>query len=375
MHPDDHQFPPLQNDRFLRAARGEPVDRVPVWIMRQAGRYLPEFMAVRREHEFFEVCRTPELACEITMQPIRRFDLDAAIIFSDILVIPQAMGMEVQMLPTKGPHFPAPLKTEQDLDALVTDLDKVRKELTYVMDAITLTRKTLGGKVPLLGFSGAPWTLMAYMVEGGGSKSFDKAKRWLYSKPASSHKLLQHLADIISDYLVNQIRAGAQGVQLFDSWAGELTPELWRTFAAPYVRQIAANVRSAVQQMGIYVPIIIFSKGNAWYSLDELRSMQFDVIGIDYTMDAAVARATCGAQQTLQGNMDPCVLFSDDSAVIKGHVRKMLEQLGTEHYIANLGHGLLPDHNPDNVKVFIDAVHEISEEMIANKQKQQQENR
>lgn len=377
-----HAFPPLQNDTLLRAARGEPVPRVPVWIMRQAGRYLPEFHTVRSKHDFFHVCRTPHLACELTLQPIRRYDLDAAIIFSDILVIPQAMGMEIKMVGGFGPTFTAPLQTPQDLDALLaeTGAEKIVENLSYVFDAISLTRRELKGKVPLLGFSGAPWTLMAYMVGGGGMSrgGFDKAKRWLYRYPEASHRLLSILADTIALYLCRQVDAGAQGLQLFDSWAGELAPDMWHTFCEPYIRRIAERLAEKKKQCTEFFPLIVFSKGNAWYALEKLAKIPgIDALSLDYTMDPSAARervqqgSESAAVVALQGNLDPNALFASPD-VIRQHVRKMLQQFGTRAYIANLGHGLMPDHDPEHVRVFIDAVHDISQEMIAQEQQQQQ---
>jgi len=249
-------FPPLKNDIILRAERRERTEYTPFCIMRQAGRYLPEFGEFRVERDFFTVCRTPELACELTLQPIRRFELDAAIIFSDILVVPQVMGLKIEMKSGKGPVFPDPIHHPREIDSRLVD-PNVDMELGYVFDAITLTRHKLEGKVPLIGFSGAPWTLMAYMIEGEGTKKFQKAKRWLYDWPEDSHKLLQKLTNIIIKYLIGQIKAGAQLIQLFDSWAGELAPDIFNTFLYPYLKQIAHEVKQQYK----HIPIILFAKG------------------------------------------------------------------------------------------------------------------
>ena len=346
-------FPPLKNDLLLRAARGESTERTPVWMMRQAGRYLPEYQAVRAEHPFFEVVGTPDLAATVTLQPVDRFPVDAAIIFSDILVIPQALGLEVQMVPGKGPHFPEPLAGPDALDRLVKpDVDEA---LGHVFDAITLTRQRLNGRVPLIGFAGAPWTLMAYMIEGGGSKNFKQARSWLYEHPEASHALLQRTTDAIIDYLLGQIDAGAQVVQVFDSWAGLLGPGLFQKFALPYLREIADALD------GSDVPSIVFAKG-AHYALDALADTPYDVIGLDWTMDPAEARATVGDRAVLQGNLDPCALYATPTE-IRRHVQQMLAGFGPRGHIANLGHGMHPDHDPEHARVFIEAVQEQSAQM------------
>jgi len=357
------EFPPLKNDVFLRAIRREKVPYTPVWIMRQAGRYLPEFREVRVERDFFQVCRTPELACEITLQPIRRFPLDAAIIFSDILVIPQCMGLEVEMKPGKGPVFPKPLATPQEIHTRLLEPD-VQKDLKYVFDAITLTRHKLEGKVPLIGFAGAPWTLMAYMVEGEGSKTFSKAKHWLYEYPEESHKLLQKITKVLIEYLIGQAKAGAQALQIFDSWAGELAPDIFHTFCLPYLAEIALKVKEQVN-----VPMILFAKG-ANYALQDLSKLAYDVVAIDWTIDPVEARKLTGdySKVALQGNLDPCALYADPAS-IRSNVETMLKKFGTQGHIANLGHGLHPDHNPERVAVFIDAVHSVSAKMNEDENK------
>jgi uroporphyrinogen decarboxylase len=354
-------FPPLKNDLILRAANGEKTERVPVWVMRQAGRYLPEFQEVRSKHEFFEICRTPELACEVTLQPIRRFELDAAIIFSDILVVPQAMGLVVEMLPGKGPSFPEPLATPDDLRRLVPDVD-VRQALGYVFDAITLTRHKLEGKVPLIGFSGAPWTLMSYMIEGGGSTTFSKSKRWLYCHPADSCELLQRITDVVVRYLVQQVAAGAQMLQLFESHAGALGPAQFKQFALPYIRQISTHVKADLAQQGLEaVPMVIFAK-DAHFAIEELAESNYDVVSLDWTIKPQHARRLAGARVTLQGNMDPCALYAPQETISK-IVKEMITKFGTQRYIANLGHGIYPDMDPEHLKAFVNAVHRHSEDI------------
>lgn len=348
-------FPPLENNLFLRAARREPTERTPVWIMRQAGRYLPEYRALRAEEAFFDVCRTPELAAEVTLQPIERFPLDAAIIFSDILVVPQAMGMGVQIVKGDGPRFDDPLEGPDDLRRL-READ-VQAELGYVFDALTLTRMRLNGRVPLIGFCGAPWTLMAYMIEGGGSKTFSRPKAWLYRHPNAAHELLERLADVLIEYLAGQIEAGAQAIQVFDSWAGLIGPDDYETFMMPTLRRIARELGR--RHPG--VPRIVFARG-AHHALDALADADFDVIGLDWTIRPERARRIVGDRAALQGNLDPAVLYADPP-VIRREVRRMLSAFGSSGHIANLGHGMNPDHDPDHARAFIDAVHDVSEEL------------
>ena len=278
--------PGLKNDLIIRAARGERTERAPVWVMRQAGRYLPEFRKIRENFEFFECCRNPEVASEITIQPVRRYDglLDAAVIFSDILVIPQAMGMEVEMVQGKGPSFLKPLDSPKDLGRL-TKVD-VRKDLGYVLEAIRLTRAKLAGRVPVIGFCGAPWTLMAYMIEGGGSKTWEKAKRWLFDYPEESKHLLDRIANVCASFLVEQVLAGAQLLQVFDSWAGELTPYDFRTFSLPYLRNIAIEVKDKLDTLSVEPPpMILYAKGAINHSLVDISKAGFDVVGIDHTVE------------------------------------------------------------------------------------------
>ena len=350
-------FPALQNDLLLRAARQQPTERTPVWMMRQAGRYLPEYRALRKKHAFFEVVRTPELAAEVTLQPIERFAVDAAIIFCDILVVPQVMGLEVKMVKGKGPHFPEPLHGPEDL-ARLREVE-VKEAMDYVYEAITLTRRQLRGRVPLIGFCGAPWTLMAYMIEGGGSKRFARSKAWLYRYPEASHQLLQRITDVLVDHLVAQIDAGAQVVQVFDSWAGLLGPREYRNFVFPYLREVADRVGAARPD----VPKVVFAKG-AHYALPSLAETDYEVISLDWTMDPRAARRAASGQAALQGNLDPCMLYANPD-VIREEVRRMLAAFGTTGHIANLGHGMHPDHQPEHARAFIEAVHEISSEMRA----------
>ncbi|XP_061488787.1 uroporphyrinogen decarboxylase isoform X3 [Rhineura floridana] len=339
--------------------------------MRQAGRYLPEFRETRAAQDFFATCRSPEMCCELTLQPLWRFPLDAAIIFSDILVVPQALGMEVVMVPGKGPTFPEPLKEVEDLLKLQQKVD-VAAELGYVFQAITLTRHKLEGKVPLIGFSGAPWTLMSYMIEGGGSNTMAKAKAWLYRHPEASHRLLTLLTDVIVDYLVGQVAAGAQGgteegrglkvapmlqaLQLFESHAGHLGPEQFAEFALPSIRSIAKRVKNKLLEDALpAVPMIIFAK-DAHYALEDLAQSGYEVVGLDWTICPQDARQRTGKDITLQGNLDPCALYAPKEKIGE-LVKKMLEGFGSQRYIANLGHGLYPDICPEHVGAFVDAVH------------------
>jgi uroporphyrinogen decarboxylase len=348
-------FPPLENDLLLRTARGESTDRTPVWMMRQAGRYLPEYRAVREEHAFFDVVETPELAAEVTIQPVDRFPLDAAILFSDIMVVPEALGLTVKMVSGQGPTFPDPLTTPDEMERLVEpDVDDA---LGHVFDALTVTRNQLDGRVPLIGFAGAPWTLMAYMVEGGGSKSYRHARAWLYEHPEASKALLQRITDVVVEYLVKQVDAGAQMLQVFDSWAGLHGPETFRTFCLPYLEEIATRFKREHPD----VPIVVFAKG-AHYGLDALADTDYDVISLDWTMDPKSARRTVGDRAVLQGNLDPCALYAAPDA-LRREVQHMLAGFGPHQHIANLGHGMLPDHDPEHAGVFVDAVHEHSQHM------------
>ncbi|KAK1165231.1 uroporphyrinogen decarboxylase-like isoform X1 [Acipenser oxyrinchus oxyrinchus] len=369
MEQDNHilpkDFPELKNETFLRAARGEETQHVPVWCMRQAGRYLPEFREARAGKDFFETCRSPEACCELTLQPLRRFPFDAAIIFCDILVVPQALGMEVLMVPGKGPTFPEPLKEPEDLLRLKPQVD-VEAELGYVFKAITLTRHKLEGKVPLIGFTGAPWTLMTYMIEGSGSPTMSKAKRWLYCHPEASHKLLRQLTNVIVEYLLGQVSAGAQALQVFESHAGCLGPVQFNEFALPYLQDIARRVKEKLKKSGLdMVPMIVFAK-DAHYALEDLSRSRYEVVGLDWTVDPKEARARTGGRVSLQGNMDPCGLYAPKEKIGE-IVKKMVEGFGTQRYIANLGHGLYPDMDPDHVGAFVEAVHTHSKQLQEQK--------
>ncbi len=337
------------NDLFLRACRRESVERPPVWMMRQAGRYLPEYRAVRERSDFLTMVGTPELAVEVTLQPVDLLGVDAAIIFSDILVVPQAMGMALSVEEGTGPRFHQPLRTPDDFGRL-REVEPER-DLGYVLDAIRLARRKLTGRVPLIGFAGAPWTLMSYMVEGSGSKSFARAKRLLVEDPDSAHRLLARLAAAVGGFLVAQARAGAQAVQLFDSWASALGPRDFREFALPY---LADAVRLA---RGSGVPVIAFAPGAGWALEEIAAATAADVIGVDWQTDAASARRRLGEDVALQGNLDPCWLYAPP-AVIRQRTHEMLGAFGGRGHIANLGHGILPDVPVAHAKAFVDAVRE-----------------
>jgi len=338
------------NDLFLRACRREPVDRPPVWMMRQAGRYLPQYRAVRQKADFLTMVGTPELAVEVTLQPVDILGVDAAIIFSDILVVPQAMGMSLTVEDGVGPRFDAPLRAPADFDRL---RDPVPAEhLGYVLDAIRLARKELNGRVPLIGFAGAPWTLMSYMVEGGGSKSFTVAKRLLVEDPARAHGLLDRLARAVGEFLKAQVRAGAQAVQLFDSWASALGPRDFREFALPYLAKAVRIAREAG------APVIAFAPGAGW-ALEEIAGATgAEVVGVDWQTEAHDARRRLlDHGVALQGNLDPTWLYAPP-AVIRERTRQMLTAFGGRGHIANLGHGILPDVPVEHARAFVDAVRE-----------------
>jgi uroporphyrinogen decarboxylase len=337
----------LKNDLLLQALRGEEVSRPPVWMMRQAGRYLPDYIKLRQKYDFFTRVETPELACEITLQPVDQVGVDAAIIFSDILVIPQAMGMEVLMEEGKGPLLPQVVKTEEDIDALVTT--DTAERLNYVMQALTLTKKELNGRVPLIGFAGAPWTLLCYMVEGKGSKTFDKAKQFCFTQPELAHKLLQKITDVTIAYLKAQAKAGADLVQVFDSWSGMLSPADFKIFSQPYLVQIADAVSADV-------PVILFPKGS-WYALEDLSKTSAAGLGLDWSVTPTLARRLTGNNITLQGNFDPSKLLAPIPQ-IKKEVKEMIDGFGTRRYVANLGHGILPNVPVDHARAFVDAVKE-----------------
>jgi uroporphyrinogen decarboxylase len=332
---------------FLRACRRESVERPPVWMMRQAGRYLPEYRAVRQRADFLTMVRTPELAVEVTLQPVDLLGVDAAIIFSDILVVPQAMGMALSVEEGIGPRFHAPLRARADFDA-VRDVPP-EAALGYVLDAIRLARRELDGRVPLIGFAGAPWTLMSYMVEGSGSRSFSWAKRLLVEDATRAHQLLERLARAVGAFLVAQVRAGAQALQLFDSWASALGPSDFHHFALPYLAEAVRLAREAG------APVIAFAPGAGW-ALEAIAGTGADVVGVDWQTDAADARRRlAGRPVAFQGNLDPTWLYGPP-ALIRERTYRMLEQFGGRGHIANLGHGILPDTPPAHARAFVDAV-------------------
>lgn len=333
-----------QNDLILRTLRGEETERKPVWLMRQAGRILPEYRAIRNSLSgFIELVKNPELAAEVTIQPVDILGVDAAIIFSDILVIAEAMGLPYEMVEKKGPSFPQTVKSEADLQKLkVADAES---DLGYVLDAIKVTKKELNNRVPLIGFAGAPWTLFAYMTEGGGSKTFSKAKAILYQNPEMAHKLLDKITESTIQYLKAQVQAGADLVQVFDSWAGILSPVFYREFSLPYLKKIAEAITE--------VPVILFAKG-AYFARQDLGQLPCQAIGLDWTMDVEESRKLVGEYKVLQGNLDPCALYGSFESV-EQRTKDMLERFGKKH-IVNLGHGVYPDTDPEKVKCFIETV-------------------
>ncbi|MEO6636748.1 MAG: uroporphyrinogen decarboxylase [Ginsengibacter sp.] len=337
----------LKNDLLLRALKGEKVERPPVWMMRQAGRYLPDYIKLRNKYDFFTRVQTPELATEITLQPIEQVGVDAAIIFSDILVIPQAMGLEVLMEEGKGPSLPKVIKTQQDIDALVTG--NAEESLSYVTNALSLTKKELDGRVPLIGFAGAPFTILCYMIEGKGSKTWDKAKQFCFTEPAMAHQLLQKITDTTIDYLKAQAKAGADVLQVFDSWSGCLSPADFKLIAQPYLLQIADALKDIA-------PVILFPKGS-WYALKDLSESSAAGLGLDWCITPQYARELTGNKITLQGNFDPAKLLAP-IPVIKKAVKKMIDDFGVQNYIANLGHGITPNVPVENAKAFVEAVKE-----------------
>ena len=342
--------PTLQNDLLIRAARREKTERAPVWFMRQAGRYLPEYRALRAKHDFLTMVKTPELASEVTIQPVDLVGVDAAIIFSDILTVPEAMGMKLLVEEGKGgPRFPDPIR----LYTQIRDLKDINPsvDLKYVADAIILTKKKLAGRVPLIGFSGAPWTLFCYMVEGSGSKDFRHAKEMIFTRPDEAHKLLQKIAGAVADYLVMQIEAGADVIQIFDTWAGILTPEDFQDFSLQYIGDIVRDVKRRTMNRA---PVIVFCKG-ANQSLLEIAATSCDVLGLDWTIDIAEVKLLLGHEVALQGNLDPALLYASEQVIID-RVNDIAERMGdcTGH-IFNLGHGITPDVDPDNARAFVKA--------------------
>jgi uroporphyrinogen decarboxylase len=335
------------NDLFLRAAKGEAVERIPVWLMRQAGRVLPEYRATRaKAKDFIAFVKNPELAAEVTVQPVDILGVDAAIIFSDILVIPEAMGLPYQMIESKGPWFEKTIQSKADID-LMKVIDG--SELQYVYDALALTKKILNNRVPLIGFAGAPFTIFTYMVEGSGSKTFSKAKAFLYKEPKLAHLLLQKITDSTIQYLKLQIKAGADLVQLFDSWAGVLSPQMFNEFSLQYMSQICDAINE--------VPKTLFAKG-ANFALADISKVNCDVVGIDWNIEPKDVRNLV-SNKTLQGNADPCLLYANDEAIVS-ETKKMLQAFGSQKYIANLGHGLYPDIEKSKVKLYVDTIKNYS---------------
>lgn len=337
----------LKNDLLLRAARGQEVERAPVWLMRQAGRVLPEYRATRaKAKNFIEFVKNPELACEVTIQPVDILGVDAAIIFSDILVIPEAMGLPYQMIEAKGPWFENTVKNKADIEKL-----KVAEagDLDYVMQALNLTKKELNNRVPLIGFAGAPWTLFAYMIEGSGSKTFSKAKQFLYTQPIEAHMLLEKITQSTINYLKGQVAAGADMLQLFDSWAGVLSEEMYYEFSLKYISKIC-------DALSPLVPVTVFAK-DAHYAVQKISETSCNSIGLDWTINPLTARKQAG-NKTLQGNADPCLLYADAEKIVL-EAEKMLRAFGKQRYICNLGHGLYPDLDKQKVKLFVDVVKEF----------------
>ncbi|MEQ1620670.1 MAG: uroporphyrinogen decarboxylase [Methylococcales bacterium] len=349
-------MPALQNDIFIRTLLKQPVDRTPVWMMRQAGRYLPEYREVRQQAgSFLDLCTNPELACEVTLQPLRRYGFDAAILFSDILTVPDAMGLGLYFSENEGPKFTNPVRTAADVEKL--PIPDPEDELRYVMDAVRLIRKNLQGSVPLIGFSGSPWTLATYMVEGGSSKSFQKVKSMMYNEPKLMHVMLDKLAQSVAAYLNAQIAAGAQAVMLFDTWGGMLSTEDYTEFSLYYAKQVRALLNTNVD--GQQIPTILFTKGGGLW-LELMADAGYDALGLDWQTDIHQARARVGGKVALQGNMDPVALYANPD-VIAEKVKAVLAKYGEgSGHVFNLGHGILPDINPEHVKAMVDAVRQYS---------------
>jgi uroporphyrinogen decarboxylase len=347
---------PLQNDRLLKALLREPVDVTPVWMMRQAGRYLPEYREVRKQAgNFMDLCTNPELACRVTLQPVDRFPLDAAILFSDILTIPDAMGLGLYFEEGEGPRFKRPVHTAADVKALA--VPDPETELRYVMDAVRMIRHALANRIPLIGFSGSPWTLATYMVEGGSTKTFSRIKGMLYSEPQLLHRLLATVADSVTSYLNAQIAAGVQAVMIFDTWGGVMTPPDYAVFSLWYMEKIIHGLTR--EFAGKRVPVILFTKGGCQW-LEAMADTGADALGIDWSTDLRRARQRVGNRVALQGNLDPSVLYASP-AVIREKVAEVLAQFGNgSGHVFNLGHGINPDVDPENAGVLVDAVHELS---------------
>jgi uroporphyrinogen decarboxylase len=350
----------LKNDLFLRACKRKPVERTPIWIMRQAGRYLPEYRAVREKADFLTVCKTPELAAEITIQPVDIIGVDAAIIFSDILVIPEAMGMELEMYEGKGPVFHNPIRNENDAKCL-KKIDAT-EDLKYVLDAVSLTKKELNGRVPLIGFAGSPWTLLTYMVEGRGSKTFSNVKSLVYNNPSLAHSVLGNLAEAIADYLSAKIEAGTDAVQIFDTWGGILTQDDFEEFSLQYVEMIISNIKRKKE------PVIFFPKG-VHYGLKKISLCGADVIGLDWTMNIGKVRKEIGNKVALQGNLDPTILYANEKRIKEEAIKILSYYSNGSGHIFNLGHGILPDVSPEKAKYLVTVVKEESKKFHKQNEK------
>ncbi|MGB7786397.1 MAG: uroporphyrinogen decarboxylase [Salinimicrobium sp.] len=337
----------IKNDLFLKALRGETVERPPVWMMRQAGRYLPDFMKLKEKYDFFTRCRTPELATEITVMPIKQVGTDAAILFSDILVVPQAMNIEVEMKPGVGPWLPNPVRSLEDVHNVV--VPNIDETLGYVLDAVKMTKQELNDEVPLIGFAGSPWTILCYAVQGQGSKNFDIAKKFCFTNPQAAHLLLQKITDTTICYLKEKVKAGVDAVQVFDSWGGMLSPEDYQEFSWKYIQQIIDALKGETH-------VIAFGKG-CWFALDKMADSGASALGVDWTCSPEMARHFTGGEITLQGNFDPSRLYSPPSE-IKKMVHEMIDAFGKDRYIVNLGHGILPDIPVENAIAFVEAVKE-----------------
>lgn len=349
----------LKNDRLLKALNRQPVDRTPIWMMRQAGRYLPEYRNTRAQAgDFLSLCQNPELACEVTLQPLERYDFDAAILFSDILTIPDAMGLGLYFAEGEGPRFQHPIETASDIAKLPID---VLGDLGYVMNAVALIRRELDGRVPLIGFSGSPWTLATYMVEGRSTREFKKIKELLYAEPEALHQLLQKLSDVVAVYLIEQVRAGAQAVQIFDTWGGVLSDQAYRDYSLQYMRRIISQLQAALSS-DEQVPVILFTKGGAPW-LEEIAATGCSAVGLDWSADIGRVRQAIGDKVALQGNMDPSVLRASPE-IIEKEVGRILAGFGQHNigsgHVFNLGHGITPDIDPEHVAVFVEAVKKLS---------------
>ncbi|MBI5808603.1 MAG: uroporphyrinogen decarboxylase [Ignavibacteriales bacterium] len=337
----------LKNDLFLRACKKQTVERTPIWIMRQAGRYLPEYREIRERADFITMCKTPELAAEVTIQPVDIIGVDAAIIFSDILVIPEAMGMNLEMIESKGPKLYDPIRNLDQINNLKV-IDPY-KDLKYVLDAVALTKKELNNRVPLIGFAGSPWTLMTYMVEGGGSKNFSEIKKFIYNQPKAAHLLLEKISDAVAEYLSAKIEVGANAIQIFDTWGGLLSQFDFKEFSLQYIEKVISKIKRKEE------PIIVFAKG-VHHSLDDLANSGADVISLDWTMNLSEVRNKIGSKVALQGNLDPTVLYASKEK-IKEEAVKVLTSFGKgSGHIFNLGHGILPDVDPENAKYLVEVI-------------------